>query len=469
VTEQARWVAPDNPGTYQLTVTVAHPSGLRASAVLRVRVERLDLARLGALGDDAGVAPRTAVHAIDRVRFEKTSICVDEDVRVEVDAHDAEGDDAWLIPRLSLDGGASRMGREVVLKVNNADAAEQGWLGPRKVQVDLIDPRYPEHKVASVERSLEVRDCRSEGGGLLVSCRQGLDERFIRCRAFPRDPPGLRSDAAPEVREAALAALPRPVRYQWDFPDDKSPSYPIDTQGELATLRLPERPARNATESYVVSVRATYPDGRSALGRESYLFTDSWFEQRERLGVLRLDVFHGFPLRKPGLERALELAVSVRNPFPEAIYLETVELRRATCQEVHATDQVAERAPDQTLAPTSLLGVTTLAPGARVDFVWTGKAEPGLCALRGALVGRGIDSGLPAEARWDMPVGARPAVQGAELEQVRKAMQILGQRTGKRVTQITEAELQELVEAGLIEPITPGPAPPPGPGATSPP
>lgn len=439
---RVRWVAPERPGEYEVEVVVragAREARARTSLVVRDYVRaRADRGAAGT-GDDHGAAELATdePYRITRVALEKDEICVNEDLRVEIEGVDPSGDAAWVTPRVVLEGGTARIGHDAVVHLHPHQRDEVRQRGKAAITVELLDERYPV-PVASRALSVAVKDCEAPAAGLLVECAPANDPLDVRCRARVRSERGNLDPTAIDEQ---------PVQFAWSFVGEAGGGPPVVTDHGEVRMRVPERVATRATHHHVIRARGHLADGRVIEGRDTYLVGDPWFEQRERLGVLVLDVQHAFPTR--AADGTFSMAVRVRNPFDEDILLDELRTRDVACDEPGDDDALAAPRPELLAG---LFPSRRLAPRAVVTFPWTATGGDGRCAARGFLIGRGASTELPIRAEWDMPTVGRPPVARAEAERVERAMQLLRQRTGRAVSSITLDELQDLEREGAIPP-----------------
>jgi len=421
----AEWIAPSARGTHRVSVSVRDRRGgapVATSIGIDVRNYR---------GMD-GEQPETAAtddgeqideYTIGEVVFDKSKLCANDDVRVSVRATDPSGRSDWVMPIVRFPGRQvsgfetiGRAGREFV----EANESAGG------IEVVLIDTRT-RRPVAAKKVPFAIEPCEASHAGL-----------DVRCRTSGGRPDELFCEAS-----AALAGGFAPVRYEWQIEGEDEV---ISSNQPWFRRVLPTRTQTGAVQTYVVRAQAFDAAGSWIEGRASHLLRNAYWETAQMTGLLQLQVQFGRVLRDGDDAVA---PVRITNPFDEPVRLDTIRVERFTCAEGDSSPATSAEPP---VSAERELGSAVLQPGATLSYDWRLPADPNRCDARATLTGEGVESGLPAEGVWRMPTNpqAREPLAGTELDRVRKAMRILSQRRGVRVSSISKIEMDDLVREGLL-------------------
>lgn len=426
--------APARAGQVTVTVVVTRDDGARAEASLTLTVSHPagddgEVAAAPPLGDN-GALPG---YAIETIEFDKTSMCLDDDVLVRVTAKDPDGSSRWLVPRVRV-ADRTADGPEAIAKVGPAYRAfPQHYPDGGKAVVEIFDVRT-NRIVARHTAPYELRDCETEDRGVDLACtpkQDGATPDLIECRVR-------------QIHDTSFV----PASYAWRLGLERTavaPPSTATTAQPRVVLTSPPRVEDRTSATYIAEVQVTATDGRTRTGRASVLVPNQLWQHAESVGVLRLAV-SAPPIARPAGERQVVLVGTVTNPAAEAITLQPIREVHAPCARPEAADAA------DTIAPVALLGTTRLAPGQRVPFRWVLADDASRCGASLLLTGRGDKSGLPAEGRIDLITDPRfvKTTSDETTAWVREGLAVLAKERGVPVDTISQVELDRLVKQGRL-------------------
>jgi hypothetical protein len=444
------WVAPDHAGPVTITVVASAAAHAEAKGTIQ-----LDVHGQGAIepvaGSAAGGQPLPPAegeftvegYGVDDVTLDRTAICKNEDVRVRIKAHDPHGDDAWLTASVVING-VVYTGLDVIARPSIAfvrGLSDEGASGTIEIQVhDTRTPRMVARRLVK----LDLQDCAAPTGGLRVECAHGVDrpDDFV-CAAEPWE---ATDDPSSFV----------PTSFRWSLLDGvPAPGLTEQTRSSSWRVLLPPMVQTRANADLLVEVVATDAKGQTRVGRTSIAVANPEYIEASNLGTLALQVAQD-PAPSQGRGDYI-IEVDVTNPFPEDIQLDGATLSTYAC--VEGAAPVAQKT-NLSIAE-HMKGQTLIKSGHRVHFQWRMKIDKDRCDAQVHATGHGVTSNKPASGLWVMPTNPKELTEitGVEKDRLMKAMQILSERRGVRVTRVAPWELDQLEREGLIPSLQPPPSP----------
>jgi hypothetical protein len=387
-------------------------------------------------------------YSLDEVTLDKSKICANEDVRVDIRASWPPGEGDWLVPLVKVPGSMAR-GFNTILRTGGFALPEVRQQFDGMVTVDLVDLRLKQ-VVASKRVPLEVDDCEAPTGGLVVDCQ------WRQTRIGDAD------------CTASVPSTFTAVRYEWSVLDPEEGELPMAKVTTPRTLfTLPRRAQTRLEDTFMIEARAFDATGAQLMGRGFLARVNTRWQTAQEGGVLELEpIFDAHPRRSDD-KKSYVTHVEVENPFNEPVDLTEVTVTTVACAEGDASGAATKGPP---LPAGSIFGSTNLMPLARVAYDWKLPIDAKRCLARADLKGIGVKSGLPASATWVMPTDPqmRAPMSSEEGAWLRQTLKILSKRRGKPVLHISTEEIERLELEGVIPPRHQPSSPSPSPDAPPP-
>jgi hypothetical protein len=396
-----------------------------------------------------------AGYEIKSIKFDKEEICDTDDVRVTIDATDPLGKSDWIQAVVKFPGTKVVRGSDVIGRVSMLISKSE-FKKPSPIEVTIFDMRFPGQPVARTKVSYPIIECDKETNHskLYVDCYQknsGTFEMSCQARHVDEDFEWYKG----QVRH-----------YEWWIEGLNAPDLPEITTSKNWEYPIPETwVVDKIVHTWIVHAKATLINGRVLKGRGTFSLIDYRYFDKAVIKKLAVQVVNGVG-RIEG-EHVIT-PMRTRNPFPEDMVIESVEISKGNCVEHKPrpkvpkdSDEIPPRREQPkkiavgSISPNSFFGTNRLVSGQWVDFEWKVPFEDGMCSYGASLKGFGVDSRLPIRGVFGVstdPSQKRALTHPVAVRQ-RDADQILTKERKRTVHFSSAYEVNRLVEEGKLRPM----------------
>jgi hypothetical protein len=459
---KAVWTAPRAVGVIKISLNVTikgNPDkdiGSDSIEIRSVNFEEKVQESLGQIELDLKKNTKTAAgYEIKSIKFDKEKICDTDDVRVTVDATDPLGKSDWIQTVVKFPGTKIVRGSDVIGRVSMLISRSK-FSKPSPIEVTLFDMRFPGQPVAKTRISYPIVECDEETSRstLYVDCdkrNSGTFEMSCQARHVDEDFEWYRG----KVRH-----------YRWWIEGLNAPDLPQITTSKDWTYPIPDNwRSDRMVHTWIIHAEATLIDGRVLKGRGTYSFLDYRYYDKAIIKKLAVQVIQGVGRLE---DEHIITPMRTRNPFPEDMIIESVEISKSSCVKnkhhfnvpKNSQKDSDEPTPREqptvvkvgSISPDSFFGTSRLVSGRWVDFEWKVPFEEGICSYAARLNGVGAESNLPVLGTF--AIGTEPAQRIALIHpQVvikRDADRILTKEYKRAVHHASGYEINRLIEEGKL-------------------